>query len=126
MKQKIRLKNRQTENKYLKFLKEEINLVIFTTVCFIFISYRASESICLNLYGITSEAIIINERNYYPNSPVSHEFSYSYKFKVNDKSYYGDSHDSDFTIGETVMIEYVPFYPDFNKIAKDELPDYRD
>ncbi len=41
----------------------------------------------------TAKAVIINDKNYEPNSPVGAEFTYSYQFIVNRKAYEGNSHD---------------------------------
>ena len=61
------------------------------------------------------KAIIINEKNYLPNQPVSANFSYSYQFDVNGKKYTGNSHDETLKIGDTVDIEYNKDHPNINK-----------
>jgi len=61
------------------------------------------------------KAIIINKRNYLGNSPVSHEYSYSYKFEVNGKVYIGDSRNSKFKPLDTILIKYVLENPSFNE-----------
>ena len=60
-------------------------------------------------------AIIINERNYSGNSRVKFDYTYSYLFNVNGKTYKGDSHDQTLKIGETVEIEYDKENPILNK-----------
>lgn len=61
------------------------------------------------------KAVIINKKNYMGNSPVSHEYSYSYTFTVNGKNYEGNSHDSNLKIGDSVEVEFVKNSPDLNK-----------
>ena len=61
------------------------------------------------------KAVIINHRNDMGNSPVSHQYSYSYKFEVNGESYIGDSLDPKFDIGDTILVRYANDYPVFNE-----------
>ncbi|MCI4443124.1 MAG: hypothetical protein JHC39_06405 [Lentimicrobium sp.] len=63
----------------------------------------------------TTKAIIINDKNYEPNSPVGLEFTYSYEFIVDGKSYRGNSHDQTLKIGDTVEVQYNKEYPSINK-----------
>ena len=63
----------------------------------------------------TTKAIIINDKNYEPNSPVGAEFTYSYQFIVNGKSYEGNSHDQTLRIGDTVEVQFNKEYPNINK-----------
>ena len=63
----------------------------------------------------TAKAVIVNDKNYEPNSPVGAEFSYSYQFIVNGKAYEGNSHDQKLKIGDTVEIQYNREYPSINK-----------
>ncbi len=49
------------------------------------------------------------------NSPVSHEYTYSYQFIVNGKAYTGNSHDSKLRIGDSVEIEYAKSAPSHNR-----------
>nr|WP_293844528.1 hypothetical protein [uncultured Arsenicibacter sp.] len=64
------------------------------------------------------KAIIINEKNFYGNSPLTQTFSYSYLFKVGLVDYKGDSQDPDLTIGDSILIKYSIENPDFNKPVK--------
>jgi len=63
-------------------------------------------------------AIIINEKNYIGNSPVSQTFTYSFMFYVNGKAYKDDSHKSNLNVGDSVKVEYLPSYPNFNRLAE--------
>jgi hypothetical protein len=64
------------------------------------------------------KAIIINERNYLGNSPVSQEYAYSYEFMLNGKEYMGNSFDPKFKPNDTIKVKYVTFWPSINKPAK--------
>ncbi|PWJ31713.1 hypothetical protein BC781_1231 [Sediminitomix flava] len=69
--------------------------------------------------GKQIKAIIVNEKNYFGNSPVSHEFSYSYQFIVNNKKFRSNSRDSDLNIGDSICVEYSKTYPNFNRVLTD-------
>lgn len=62
-----------------------------------------------------ARAVIIDDKNYQGNSPVSHTWSYSYLFYVNGKAYDNDSHDPTLQIGDSIDIQYVKDWPFFNK-----------
>lgn len=64
--------------------------------------------------GTPAKAVIINEKNYLPNSPVSHAFSYSYHFMVNGKDFNGDSGRPGLQIGDTIDIAYLKTNPNVN------------
>lgn len=66
------------------------------------------------------KAVIINERNYMGNSPVSQQYSYSYQFKIDGKTYTGDSMDPKFKINDTILVKYVKDRPEMNEPV--ELP----
>lgn len=66
------------------------------------------------------KAVIIDERNYMGNSPVSHEYSYSYQFEVNGKTYTGDSKDSKFKPLDTILVKYVTENPALNEPVESE------
>lgn len=63
-------------------------------------------------------AIIINEKNYTGNSPVSQTFTYSYMFYVNGKTYKDDSQKPNLNVGDSVRVEYLPAFPIFNRLAE--------
>jgi hypothetical protein len=62
----------------------------------------------------TIKAIIINEKNFYPNHPVTHEFAYSYQFTLNDKTYKASSLNSKLKIGDTIIVRYLKSDPSLN------------
>jgi hypothetical protein len=59
------------------------------------------------------KAIIIDDKNYEPNQPVSAHFSYL--FKINGKKYVGNAQDGTLNIGDTVEVECNKGNPDLNK-----------
>ncbi|NML64097.1 hypothetical protein HHL22_02660 [Hymenobacter sp. RP-2-7] len=68
----------------------------------------------LEAKSIITQAVVIDKKNYFGNSPVSQEFSYSYEFVVDGKKYTGNTRDSKCRIGDIVKIKYVPTNPAFN------------
>lgn len=60
-------------------------------------------------------AVIIDEKNFFGNSPVSQDFSYSYSFKIDGKTYKGDSYDMKFKLGDTIRVRYVESFPTMNE-----------
>lgn len=64
------------------------------------------------------KAIIIDERNYLGNSPVSQEYAYSYKFTLDGKDYKGNSFDPQLKINDTIHVKYVTSCPSINKPVK--------
>ncbi|MDP4268307.1 MAG: hypothetical protein Q8880_12860 [Bacteroidota bacterium] len=83
--------------------------------CISVLSKRVLTDFLVDENAFHTKAIIIDERNYYPNQPVKHEFSYSYEFEVNGTKYTGDSHDLSLKVGDTVEIKYNKTFPCFNK-----------
>lgn len=69
------------------------------------------------LEGKTAQirAIVIDEKNFYGNSPVSQTFSYSYRFSLNGKEYRGNTRDTDLRVGDSLTIKYVPENPEYNE-----------
>jgi hypothetical protein len=99
-------------------LKKYYVLIVFTALFFLIIyeiGYRSFKNYFLKNKSIQSKAIIVDEKNYFGNSPVSHEFSYSYIFEINGTIYKRNSNDSSYELGDKILIEYVDFYPNFNK-----------
>jgi hypothetical protein len=62
-----------------------------------------------------TRGVIIDVRNYVGNSPVSHEYSYSYEIVVGGKTYTGDSHDPSLRVGDSLDVQYVKGSPWMNK-----------
>ncbi|PUZ21651.1 hypothetical protein DCM91_16600 [Chitinophaga costaii] len=62
-----------------------------------------------------ARAVIIDEKNYWGNSPVSREGSYSYLFYVNGEAYKNDSKDTKLQVGDSIDIEYVKYWPSLSR-----------
>lgn len=54
------------------------------------------------------------DKNYLGNSPVSHEYTYSYQFNADGKLYTGDSNDPKLVVGDTINVRYVIGWPSIN------------
>lgn len=96
-------------------------LLILLTFGYIFytIGKRKLTQYLLQKNAIHTKAIIIDEKNNWGNSPVSHEGSYSYLFYVNGKTYKNDSQDSKLQIGDSIDVEYVKDWPSLNRPVSD-------
>ncbi|MDR6568813.1 hypothetical protein [Chitinophaga ginsengisegetis] len=99
-------------------LKNIATIIIFLVV-FSFIFYKVGKrqltGYLLNHDAQRSRAIIIDDKNYMGNSPVSRERSYSYLFYVNGEAYKNDSKDPKLQIGDSIDVEYVKYWPGLNR-----------
>ncbi len=66
------------------------------------------------------EAWIIDETNTLGKGHIIDNFTFSYKFNVDDNSYYGDSKDQRYKVGYKIMVEYWPTWPFINRPIKDD------
>ncbi|RWY49267.1 hypothetical protein [Mucilaginibacter gilvus] len=83
-----------------------------------FITKVALNSFTDNFWGDDPQivkAVLIDEKNFMGNQPISHGFSYSYSFTVNGKQYTGNAHDHNLNIGDSVEAVYNKKYPAINK-----------
>lgn len=80
--------------------------------------YRSLKDYLIDKYKKETKAVIVDERNYLGNSPVSHEYSYSYSFDVEGNLYNGNPHNSSLKIGDSIKIEYCNLFPKFNRVKK--------
>ena len=74
----------------------------------------AAEQEQLNTQSVVKQAVVIDEKNYFGNSPVSHQFAYSFEFATDGKKYTGNTRDSRCRVGDVIKIKYVPANPSFN------------
>lgn len=88
-----------------------LGLISFWT--YIFIS-RHVKNYLLEHKSQKTKAVIINEKNYMGNSPVSHEYTYSYSFDVNGETFKGNSDEPKLKIGDTITVRYVSSWPSIN------------
>jgi len=76
---------------------------------------------------VHTKAVIIDEENYFPNDKVELRHTYSYKFKVNGKTYKGDSNNMTVYLGDTIEVIYNKNNPNINRtIVHKLLPDVPD
>ena len=104
----------------LKYITERWTLFLFSGIVLYFlfgIVLRGNlKNYLLNKNSEMTKAVIVNEENYWGNSPVSKTFSYSYEFSVEGKKYREDSKNEKLKIGDTVWVEYVSSYPKFSRM----------
>jgi len=122
VKQKKRNKKKQTDSLFKK-IKDRWILIVFAWIILYFpllaIRNKIKKSL-LDDNSIKAKAVIVDEENYFGNSPVSHDFSYSFEYIVEGEKYRKDSNDRELKIGDSISIEYLPIYPRFVRIIKDE------
>lgn len=98
---------------------KSIVTVAFLLVAFGFIIYKVGKgqltSYLLKHGGHRARAVVIDDKNYMGNSPVSREWSYSYLFYVDGQAYTNDSKDPRLQVGDSIDIEYVAHWPGLNK-----------
>ncbi|WP_425489798.1 DUF3592 domain-containing protein [Hymenobacter citatus] len=80
------------------------------------INSREKTSRALEAPGLIAHAVIIDRKNFFGNSSVSHQFSYS--FRVNGRDYTGNSRNPIYKIGDTVKVRYIPHNPEYNGIVE--------
>ena len=99
-------------------IKNIIGLVFLIGIPAYFI-YIISHNVTKNkaLQGAKKQckAVVIDKKNFFGNSPVSGQFSYSYRFSVSEKTYEGDTRDSNLRVGDSLIIRYVPENPEYNE-----------
>lgn len=120
MQKKTKSKMKQTDSIYKK-IKDRWTLILFGGIVFYFsfIILRGEvKKYFLKHNSIELKAVIVDEKNYWGNSPVSQTFSYSYEFIIEGKKYQEDSHDSSLRVGDSVLIRYVSFYPNFSEMIE--------
>jgi len=83
--------------------------------CIYGFSKRALTDFLVDDKAIHTKAVIIDDKNYYPNQPVNPDFSYSYQFEVDGKKYIGNAHDKSLYIGNIIEVKYYKTLPFFNK-----------
>jgi hypothetical protein len=99
-------------------LKDSFWIILFIGIIGIF-SYRIFKRALTNYWikrdPVLTKAVIIDDKNVSPNQPVRPEWSYSYRFTVNGKSYTNNAHDPKLKVGDSVEIEYVKDWPVLNR-----------
>lgn len=102
----------------MKKIKDIAWIVVgFAFICFFIykVTIRVLTDHLLKNNAQITKAVIIDERNYNGNSRVKLDFSYSYQFESNGKTYTGNAHDPSLKIGDTIEIEYVKDFPSLTR-----------
>ena len=93
--------------------------IIFVTGLFLYIPYDLYRAYRRNNIPqdkmVHTKAVVIDERNVFPNDNVKIRFTYSYKFEVNGKTYKGDSNNMTVQIGDSIEIIYNKDNPSINR-----------
>ncbi|MBT9395316.1 hypothetical protein KLP40_19270 [Hymenobacter sp. NST-14] len=63
----------------------------------------------------TIKAVGIDKKNFFGNSPVSQQFSYSYRFQLQGKWFEGNSRDPALRVGDSILVDYVVDAPEYNR-----------
>jgi hypothetical protein len=79
------------------------------------IIYRAVKSSLLGVDSPNAKAVLIDEKVYMGNSPVSHEHYLKYQFHVGTDVYKGNSMDPKLKVGDTILIRFVKAMPSMNE-----------
>ena len=77
--------------------------------------YRTTRCFLLKNYSVCKKALIIDKQNIVANDNLKWDVTYSYEFQVNGDIYESDSNIPGLRVGDSILIEYVKFYPFFNK-----------
>jgi len=101
--------------------KTRINLLLgFIVLCFFgYFFFKIFKNIwgdhLLKTRAVIIRAVIVDKKNYNPNTTVADGFSYSYRFTVNGKTYEQNAQDRTLRVGDSVDVAYVRDWPTFNK-----------
>jgi hypothetical protein len=116
------MKNKQKEKKKrFEKIKAYLILILLCSPILYFIYlpiYTLTRDVTLDNNSEIIKGVVLNEKNYLWNDKVNHSFTYSYEFRINKKTYKNDSNKKDLSIGDSVLIEYYPKFPKFNRIFK--------
>jgi hypothetical protein len=121
MNQKKKSKNKKPNRKSFSisfWLGMIVTLGIFGHFLYTII-YNTIRNNSLDKNGLKTKAVVISEKNYFGNSPVSQSYSFSYQFYYKGKEYKGDTGDSRYELDDSIEIEFVPSNPEFNRPVKD-------
>jgi len=100
-----------------------LGFFVIMIIPFIILKGEVRKYMLKNNYKVIN-AVVVDEKNYFPNDNVKFGYSYSYEFVVNDKIYRNDSYIENLRVGDKVSVKYSPIYPNFSKlIIKEEKND---
>jgi hypothetical protein len=103
----------------MKKIKELWPLILLG-ISLIYISYvflkKPIRDYSINKNSKIIKGIVTNERNYLSNDKVEFTYTYSYKFKIGKEIYRSNSYKKGLTPGDSILIEYNPKFPIFNRV----------
>ena len=120
----MKKKNKQKEKK--KRVEKIKTYSILILICspilyFIYLPiYTITRDTTLDNNSEIIKGVGLNERNYLWNDKVNHSFTYSYEFRINGKTYKNNSNKKNLRIGDSILIEYYPKFPTFNRSLKNK------
>ena len=119
MKKKDKMKEKK--KRFEKIKAYSILILLLSPAIFYFIYlpiYAITRDATLDNNSEIIKGVVLSERNYLPNDKINHSFTYSYEFRIDGKTYKNNSNKKDLRIGDSVLIEYYPKFPTFNRILK--------
>jgi hypothetical protein len=120
MRRKKKLNQKQTGNVY-QWLRDRWAL-IFIGLLFLYIIgvllRGEARRVLLDSSSQKVKAIVVDEKNFWGNSPVTFDYSYSYEFMAEGEKYREDTRNKELKIGDSLLIEYLPYYPKFSRPLK--------
>jgi hypothetical protein len=75
--------------------------------------YATARYYLLDKHTERIRAVVTNEKKFSRGRGLGREETYAYKFQIDEKWYYGDTRDT--RRGNSILVEYVPFWPRFNR-----------
>jgi hypothetical protein len=120
----MKKKNKQKEKK--KRVEKIKTYSILILICspilyFIYLPiYTITRDTTLDNNSEIIKGVVLNERNYLWNDKVNHSFTYSYEFRINGKTYKNNSNKKNLRVGDSILIEYYPKFPTFNRSLKNK------
>ena len=98
-----------------KFIEKVLIVIPLLYLCYWF-SYGIITDLLIKRYSVLTKAAVIDKENTY--SAFKDDFTYSYQFQVNGKSYERNSDIFNLKVGDSIYVEYVRFCPYLNKSIK--------
>lgn len=115
----MKYKNQKNTKRYSKIWSIFVLVVFILFVLYTFLKWPIYDFL-LQKYGKTTSGKIVKEKGY--NGKGGHilkeeedDIIYQYSFRMNNKSYFGDSQSSDYNVNDTINIIYLESFPQINR-----------
>jgi len=116
----LKHKKQNNTNRYSKIWSVFILVILLLSILHTFLKWPIYDFL-LEKYGKTTSGKIVKEKGY--NGKGGHilkeekgdDIIYQYSFRMNNKSYFGDSQSSDYNINDTINIIYLENFPGINR-----------